>query len=210
MLARVSSLYERYLCPPLTEFALRSGSIHKQRRRLLAEVRGRVLEIGFGTGLNLQHYTHAVERLDILDPAEGMHSKARGRIAASALPVHAHQLGAERLPFEDASFDAVVCTFTLCTIPDPVRACAEVLRVLVPGGRMHLLEHVGSQDPRTLAWQRRLNPVQQVLGCGCQLDRDPEAILGAAGFGELELERYEEPKTLPLLRSQMRGRARKL
>ena len=200
-------LYERHLCPHLTELALRSGHVHKERRRLLAEVRGRVLEIGFGTGLNLQHYREGVERLDIVDPAEGMHARARERVAASGLPVHEHRLSAERLPFDDDQFDAVVCTFTLCTIPDPVAAAAEVRRVLRPGAAMHLLEHVGSLRPKVRRWQERLNPVQRVAGCGCNLDRDVDGILAAAGFREIVLERFDQPKTPALFREHVRGKA---
>jgi ubiquinone/menaquinone biosynthesis C-methylase UbiE len=168
-----------------------------------------VLEIGFGTGLNLQHYTDRVERLDILDPAQGMHTRARERIAASPLQIRTHTLGAEQLPFDDGSFDAVVCTFTLCTIPDPVAAAAEVRRVLAPGAAFHVLEHVGSINPGVRRWQRRLNPVQRVLGCGCQLDRDLDRILEAAGFEAPELERIVQPKTPRIFREHVRGRARK-
>ena len=199
-------LYERHLCPHLTELVLRSGATHKQRRWLVSGLRGRVLEIGFGTGLNLEHYSPQVERLDILDPATGMHARARARIEASGLPIHSHELSAEGLPFADASFDAVVCTYTLCTIPDPVQACAEVRRVLRPGAALHLIEHVGALDPGRRRWQRRLNPLQRVFGCGCHLDREIEPILAAAGFGPVELERFEQPKTPGVFREHLRGR----
>ena len=202
-------LYERHLCPPLTELFLRSGWVHKQRKRLLSQLEGRVLEIGFGTGLNLQHYPSAVRSLAILDPAEGMHQRARARIAASPLTIETHQLSAESLPFDDGEFDAVVCTFTLCTIPDPVAAAREVRRVLVPGGPMLVLEHVGSELPEVRAWQDRLNPIQNVFGCGCNLNRDIGPILEAAGFDDIELERIHAPKALKLFREQVRGRARK-
>ena len=203
-------LYERHVCPPLTELILRSGHTHEQRARLLAGVGGRVLEIGFGTGLNLQHYDRsAVERLDVVDPAEGMHARARARVAASPLEVHSHVLGAERLPFDDDCFDAVVCTFTLCTIPDPVQAAVEVRRVLRPGAALHVLEHVGSIRPQVRRWQERLNPVQRLFGCGCNLDRDVDAILEAGGFAQRSIERFDQPKTLALYREHVRGTATK-
>lgn len=202
-------LYERRICPHVTELALRGGWAHKLRRQLLAPVGGRVLEIGFGTGLNLQHYTDAVTELAILDPGEGMHRLARERIAASPLAIEAHRLGAESLPFPDARFDAVVCTFTLCTVADPSAVARELHRVLVPSGSLHLVEHVGSSNPRLRRWQDRLNPVQKLVACGCNLNREVEPHLEAAGFASLALERLSEPRMPPLLRELVRGTAYK-
>jgi len=203
-------LYERHLCPPLTELFLSSGWVHKQRARLLAGVGGRVLEIGFGTGLNLGHYPDQVESLAIIDPGEGMHSRARARIDASSLSIETHKLGAESLPFADGEFDAVVCTFTLCTIGDPVAAASEMHRVLAPGAALLVLEHVGSEERGVRRWQDRLNPVQNVLGCGCNLNRDIEPILVGGGFEDVELERIHAPRAPKLFREHVRGRARKL
>lgn len=200
-------LYERHVCPHLVELALGNRWVEGQRASLLEPVRGQVLEIGFGTGLNLPHYPKEVERLVVLDPAEGMHAKARQRLEASPVPIETHRLEAERLPFLNESFDEVVCTFTLCTIEDPVTALREVRRVLKPGGRLHLLEHVGSNRAATRRWQDRLNPVQNLFGSGCNINRDVEPLLDAAGFGEVSLERLVQPKTPSIYREHVRGRA---
>lgn len=198
-------IYERCLCPQLTEWALDNGWVHRHRRELLAPLRGRVLEIGFGTGLNLRHYPLTIAELDILDPAEGMHAKARRRIRASKIPVRTYAQSAETLPFDDESFDGAVCTFTLCTIPDPVSAVREVRRVLAEGATFRIFEHVASQLPSVRAWQDRLNPVQNVLGCGCNLNRDVEAILTEAGFIDRSLTRVTEPRMPALFREHLWG-----
>lgn len=202
-------VYERWVCPQLTEWALNGSWVSDHRRALLAPIGGRVLEVGFGSGLNLRWYPPGVERLDLVDPAEGMHAKARRRLASAAIPVWTHPARAECLPFDDDAFDAVVCTFTLCSIPAPVRATEEMRRVLRTGGTLRLFEHVASRTPAIRTWQDRLNPVQNVLGCGCNLNRDPEQILGAAGFVDLQLERIEQPGTPRIVREHLIGHATK-
>lgn len=202
-------LYDRHVCPHLVELFLGNRWVEGQRAWLLEPLRGEVLEIGFGTGLNLPHYPGAVEKLVALDPAEGMHEKARRRLSKSPVPVESHRLEAERLPFADESFDEVVCTFTLCTIPDPVRALAEVRRVLRPSGRLHLLEHVGSEHVPVRRWQERLNPLQNALGGGCNIDRDVEPLLRRAGFEDVELERLRQPRSPSIYREHVRGRVRR-
>jgi len=202
-------LYERHLCPCLTEWSLSGHWVREGRSALLADIGGRVLEIGFGTGLNLEYYPSAVTELDVLDPAEGMHARAKGRIAEAHVPVRVHAMGAERLPFDDETFDAVVSTFTLCTVSAPERAVREVRRVLKPGGFVHVFEHVASSSRRVRRWQDRLNPVQNVLGCGCNLNRDTAATLAGSGFDVRELERLEEPSVPRIFREHIRGRARR-
>lgn len=202
-------LYDRYVCPHLVELFLKNRWVEKQRAWLLEPLRGEVLEIGFGTGLNLPHYPASIERLVVLDPAEGMHARAQRRLSESPVPLEAHRLEAERLPFANESFDEVVCAFTLCTIPDPVQALAEVRRVLRPGGRLHLLEHVGSARPAVRRWQERLNPIQNALGGGCNIDRDVEPLLRSAGFEHLELERLVQPRSPSIYREHVRGRVPK-
>jgi SAM-dependent methyltransferase len=126
------------------------------RRNALAPARGRVLEIGGGTGFNLPHYPADIEQLIVTEPAPGMLERARRRAAASDLPVTVQQASAESLPFEDSSFDTVVSTLVLCSVHDVDRAVAEIHRVLRPGGQLLFFEHVRSDDPRRARWQDRL------------------------------------------------------
>ncbi len=200
-------VYERSVCPWLTERMLSNRWVDRHRKALLAPLRGRVLELGFGTGLNLPCYPTELEALDVVDPAVGMHRRAQARVADSAVSVRTHVLSAETLPFDDDTFQAVVSTFTLCTIPDVERAISEVRRVLVPEGRFFVFEHVASESDRIRAWQTRLNPIQKLLGCGCHLDRDVTALLTGGGFATNDLERIIQPKTPALVREHLIGSA---
>lgn len=161
-----------------------------QRAELLTDVRGEVLEIGFGTGLNLPHYTSKVARLTILDPAEFLPKRVAARISAAPFPVERVRLSAERLPFEDDHFDYVISTWTLCTIPDLSAALREVRRVLKPTGHFVFLEHGRSDDGRVACWQDRLNPIQRFIGGGCNLNRKIDEAITAAGLRIQRLDRY--------------------
>lgn len=172
------------------EWTLGSDVPSKERDRALRDVGGRVLEIGFGTGLNLPHYPRTVTHLTIIDDADILRDRVEARIAAAPFPVERAQLSAERLPFDDATFDRVVSTWTLCTIPDVDAALREVRRVLRPDGRLVFLEHGRSDDDRTARWQDFLNPVQQVIACGCNLNRPIDALVRGAGLDVTTLERY--------------------
>lgn len=163
--------------------------ITRERRRLVPLAQGRVLEVGIGTGLNLRWYDPArVSRLTGLDPALALHPRARRRVAASGLPVDLVGLSAESIPRPDASFDTVVMTYTLCSIPDPLAALREMRRVLVPGGCLLLCEHGRAPDPVVARWQDRLQPLWGRLAGGCHLNRDVPALLEAAGFGRPDLD----------------------
>jgi ubiquinone/menaquinone biosynthesis C-methylase UbiE len=182
------SLWERVFAAGYDRFmaGVERADLGARRAKLLRGARGRVLELGAGTGVNLDHYGPDVTELVLLEPAEPM---AR-RLEARGLPPHASvvRAGAEALPFDDASFDTVVATLVLCTVPDLDRALDEIRRVLRPGGRLLFLEHVRADDPGLARWQRRLNPIQRRFACGCHLDRPtPEAI--GARFEVVELER---------------------
>jgi ubiquinone/menaquinone biosynthesis C-methylase UbiE len=184
------SFYRHYIFPHVLELATRSRSLHKPRRRTLAGAGGRILEIGFGTAANLAFYPPQVRRIEALDPDARLDRYAGPRIKASPIEVGFHHLDAEHLPFESQRFDTVVCTLTLCSIPDPGAALREVHRVLVPGGRFLFLEHGLSPDPAVARWQRRLNPLQRAVGGGCNLDRPTVALLEAGGLRVPELRQY--------------------
>jgi SAM-dependent methyltransferase len=160
------------------------------RREALAGVSGEILEIGFGTGLNLPHYPSSVRRIRAIDPNPGMSKLAQRRAAASDVAVEMSVVGGESLPFSDATFDCVVSTWTLCSIADAPRALGEVHRVLKPGGRFIFLEHGRSADPAVQRWQRRLNPIQRVLADGCRLDLDVPALVRGQPFERVDVESF--------------------
>src|SRR5262249_49645588 len=168
--------------------------IGKHRRQLLTHAYGDVLEIGFGTGLNLPHYQEQVHKITTVEPNVGMHHLAQKRIRRTSIPVEQRVLRGERLPFADDAFDCVVSTFTLCSIEDVPKALAETYRVLKPGGRFLFLEHGLSPEPSVQVWQRRLNWLEMRLADGCRLDRNIKELVAAQPFsavkiGEAYLER---------------------
>jgi ubiquinone/menaquinone biosynthesis C-methylase UbiE len=157
--------------------------VSRRRAAVVPLAEGRVLEIGIGTGLNLCHYDpRRVSQIVGVDPAHTMHPLAERRALEAGLTVELVPLSAETLPAADASFDSVVCTYSLCTIPDPAAALAEMRRVLNPGGRLLFAEHGRAPDPRVRAWQQRLQPLWGPLAGGCHLGRDIPALLTQAGF----------------------------
>lgn len=183
-------LYSCYVLPWLCDFFLDIPAVTELRRELLAQVAGDVLEIGFGTGLNLPHYPAAVRRLTVVDPNAGMHQRARKRISQSPVQVTPLLLHGDRLPIPDGVFDCVVSTFTLCSIEEVDQALAEVHRVLKPQGRFLFLEHGRSPDPKVQAWQSRLNGLQKWFADGCRLNRDMRALIGAQPYSSIEIENF--------------------
>ena len=183
-------LYATYLFPRLMDWILRSSRYDEHRRATLASAHGRVLEIGFGTGLNLPHYPKGITSLAVLDPVRMLPRTVAHRIAAAPFPVETAYAGAERLPFHDAQFDCVVSTWTLCSIPDVGAALRQVRRVLKPDGRFLFLEHGLSRDPRVVPWQHRLDPIQQIVGCGCHLNRPIDRMIEQADLRLAALERF--------------------
>jgi ubiquinone/menaquinone biosynthesis C-methylase UbiE len=183
-------LYHHCVFPYLLDVAMGSRVLARPRRRTLARATGRILEIGFGTGRNLPYYPPGVQRIEAIDPDVDLDRYSQPRIAASSIAVDFHHLDAQHLPFEDARFDTVVCTLTLCSIADVAHALCEVKRVLKPGGQFLFLEHGLSPDPAVVRWQRRLNPLQQRLGGGCHLDRDSVALVREAGLQLGDVEQY--------------------
>jgi ubiquinone/menaquinone biosynthesis C-methylase UbiE len=177
------------------------------RRRLLAAARGRVLDVGAGTGANLPHYPwDQIERLILLDPSPGMLERARRRATELGVAIKIVERRAEDLPFADESFDTVVCTLALCTIPDPAAALREARRVLRPTGRLLVLEHVRARAPGLARWQDRLTPLWQAVNGGCHLNRDTRATIEAAGFAfESAAEFREERIPLPIVQPHLLG-----
>jgi SAM-dependent methyltransferase len=181
--------YDRHLLPRLIDVACGSRALDRIRRQTVGEASGCVLEIGFGSGRNLDHYDPArVERILALEPDAGLRRLAAPRVRTSSLAVTFLEAGAEAIPLPDASVDTIVVTFTLCTIPEVARAAREMRRVLRPGGRLLFAEHGRAGTTRALRWQRRIEPLWKPLAGGCHLTRDPVAILREAGF-EVEAER---------------------
>jgi ubiquinone/menaquinone biosynthesis C-methylase UbiE len=183
-------LYERYVFPHVLDFAMRA--MNPLRAEVLAPAVGDVLEIGFGTGLNLRHYPKGVRRVCAVDPMHALERRVAERIAAAEFPVERHQLRADgRLPFDAARFDCAAMTWTLCTIPDPLAALRELRRVLKPGAALLFIEHGRSDDARVARFQDRWNPIQNVIGVGCNVNRKIDALIREAGFGFEKLERFK-------------------
>ena len=180
--------YENCVLPHIINLAMNTKAIKDERRRCLENVTGIVLEVGFGTGLNLPYYPRTVTKVVGVDPSETSARLARKRIAASSFPVEIVGLSAEKIPVADASFESIVSTFTLCTIPDVASALLEMQRALRPGGRLYFVEHGRAEDPKVERWQERLNSVQQKVFGGCNLNRRISALIEQAGF---EMERFE-------------------
>jgi SAM-dependent methyltransferase len=174
--------WERQVVPRLVDRALSSGDARRERALVCEELSGRVLEVGFGSGLNLPHLPAAVTALDAVEPSDLGWEMSASRRAAAPATVARIGLDGQRLDVEDASYDAVLCTFSLCTIPDPALAAREVARAVRPGGTVHVLEHGVSPDPRVRRWQHRLDPLERALAGGCHLTRHPVALVRDAGL----------------------------
>jgi ubiquinone/menaquinone biosynthesis C-methylase UbiE len=168
--------------PRMTDKLLATRDVMDHRRRATDGLHGDVVEIGFGSGLNVALYPAAVSTVYAVDPSLVARKLASERVASSPVPVRYIGLDGEELPLDDNSVDAALSTFTLCTIPDAGRALREVRRVLRPGGAFHFLEHGLSPEPGVAQWQRRLNGVQQRVAGGCTLDRPIERLVRDAGF----------------------------
>lgn len=177
------SFYDRVLLPYLVDWCCGVGPIRRQRDKIVPQAVGDVLEIGMGTGLNLPHYNAAqVTRLVGLDPGIELHGLTQKRAQAAGISVECVSLEAEVLPFDDASFDTLVVTYSLCTISDPLAALQEMARVLKPQGRLLYCEHGLAPDAAVARWQRRVTPVWRRLAGGCCLDRCTPQLLQQAGF----------------------------
>ena len=179
--------------PRLTDAALDNAEIGELRSVACLGLHGRVLEIGFGSGLNLPHCPPGVASVSEGERTDAAWARARRRRADSAVPVERIGLDGQRIEAEDASYDAALSTFTLCTIPDAAAALAEICRVLRPGGMFHFLEHGLAPDAPVAVWQRRLDPLQGLVFAGCHLTRDMPALVVDAGLEMTLLEQRYLP-----------------
>lgn len=181
-------LYREHLLPRLVDRACGTRELRRWREQVTAGLSGTIVEIGFGSGLNMPAYPAAVTLVYAVEPAETARRLAEPRIAEAGIRVEHVALHGESIPLDDASCDGALSTFTLCTIPDVEQALAEVRRVLRPGGRFHFLEHGVAPDETVARWQHRLEPAQKLFAGGCHLTRNPAQLVEAAGF---EIERTE-------------------
>ena len=190
------SFYCDYIFPVLNGKADPSVVV-EARRTVIAKAHGAVLEIGFGTGKTLPYYKDKVSGLTIVEPSESMNSRAQRAIQRAQFQINVAVLAAEDLPFDVATFDTVVSTKTLCSVTDLEKSLNELHRVLKPNGRFLFLEHVISSNRRVASWQRRLNPIQKKIGCGCHLDRDIIKAIEENGFQFSSVQRLDGGRGQP-------------
>ena len=181
------SFYDRWIVPYLIDLCLRNKEATRYRARIIPEARGTILEIGIGSGLNLPFYGASVEKLYGLDPSEELLSMARKKARNVPFAVEFLNQSGTEIPLNGRCVDTVVTTWTLCTIPDPIKALQEMKRVLKPEGVLIFAEHGLAPELRVQRWQRRLNPLWNRIGGGCNLDRKMDALISAAGFAFTEL-----------------------
>ncbi|MGB5713557.1 MAG: class I SAM-dependent methyltransferase [Waterburya sp.] len=186
-------IYSNLVIPYCIDFAMSGSTLQSYRQNLLADVSGEILEIGFGTGLNLPYYPDNVNKITTIDPNPGMQRLARSRIAKSQITVDYKILNGESLPMPNDSFDSVVCTWTLCSISLVDQAIAEIHRLLKPGGKFFFIEHGLSQDAQIQVWQNLLTPVQKILADGCHLNRKISDLVRQK-FPNVTTEQFYAPK----------------
>jgi ubiquinone/menaquinone biosynthesis C-methylase UbiE len=187
--------------------AMEKNFLGDVRRQLLANASGRVIEIGSGTGVNLQHYPRTIEELVCTEPEAPMAKRLRRKAADTDLPVRIVEAGAEDLPFEDASFDTAVATLVLCTVSDPRASLRELARVLKPGGHLIFIEHVRAPEPGLAKWQDRLHPLWIRFGHGCHCNRPTLDTIEASPFTVTEHRRGRIPKSVPIVSPLVTGQA---
>jgi ubiquinone/menaquinone biosynthesis C-methylase UbiE len=182
--------WDERVLPRLVDRVCSFGGLDDLRRDACAGLHGRVLELGFGSGLNVDHYPSAVTGVVAVEPSDVAWHLAERRVGRSPAPVERGGLDGQRLPFPDASFDSALSTFTLCTIPDLSAALGEVRRVLRPGGALHFVEHGLAPTPGVQRWQHRITPLWSRAAGGCHLDRPIQELLEDAGLEVTEVERF--------------------
>ncbi len=196
-----SAVYDRGLK------ATEEAGLREMRRQALAGAKGRTIDLGAGTGANLELFPPAVTELVLAEPDPHMLKKLRAKLAAAGSAASAVQAPAESLPFNDSSFDTAVFTLVLCTVPDPAAALAEAARVLRPGGRLLFVEHVRAEDPGLARWQDRLEKPWRFLADGCHCNRDTVAAIEASPLRLERVERGDLPKAVPIVKPLAMGSA---
>jgi len=183
-------LYSEWIFPKFFDVLVRHKYFDAKRVTALKEVKGKVLEIGIGTGLNLDCYPSAVREIYAIDPNPGMKRELFAKHSDHRVKIHFSQTGAENLPYDSETFDTIVSTLTFCSIPDLPAALAEMKRVLKTKGKIIFMEHGLSHERSVAKWQRRLDPIQKVVGCGCSLTVNATDELKRAGFNVTRGETY--------------------
>ena len=181
--------YAQKVFPYLLDWMMSDATFAHYRQQVLANVQGDVLEIGFGTGLNLPYYPDRVAKITTVDANAGVNALAQKRIRASTIAIDNRVLNGEHLPMTDNTFDSVVSTWTLCSIANVEQALSEIHRVLKPGGRFFFIEHGLSDDPQVQRWQNRLNPLQKVIADGCHLNRNMQQLVQQQ-FASVDLKKF--------------------
>lgn len=193
------SFYENVIFPPVMEWSTRV--LRKDIADVLGQASGSVLEIGAGTGANLNYYTGGVSEVICIEPVAAMVETARKKLKKNNLvfPVKIDKGDARALNYDDGHFDTIVACLVFCTIPQPELAAEEMFRVLKPGGKLVFFEHVASRNNRVNRWQQRINPLWKKLACGCEITRDTRSLFEAAGFRYQQIHDFNHPKLAPLM-----------
>lgn len=189
--------YSQIIFPYLLDWVMSDQDFVKYRQDVLANVKGEVLEIGFGTGLNLSYYPENIHKIIAIDANSGVNALAKKRIQSSSITVDSRVLNGEKLPMVDNTFDSVVSTWTLCSIANVEQALKEIYRVLKPGGQFFFVEHGLSHEPEIQVWQNRLTPLQKIIADGCHLNRNIRQLIENQ-FDKVTLEEFyadKAPKT---------------
>jgi ubiquinone/menaquinone biosynthesis C-methylase UbiE len=198
--------YRRYVGPRLIAFACSQARISELRQSIVPQARGVVLEIGIGPGFNLAHYDpDRVTKVIGVDPEPAFVELSKEQVKASPVPVEIITAPGERIPLADNTADTAVLTYTLCSVQDPLAVLREIRRVLKPDGRLLFLEHGRSDDAPVAAWQDRLNPLWNLISCGCQINRDTSQLLRSAGFTIEDVDYFYLPGAPKILTFHCRG-----